>query len=122
MKKADIKRGRHGKFELFVEDDDGILIQRGQYSSAIEAEADAKNMGASMGDTGRREKHRESEVQQGRKRREISATDAEWAEVKAFLKRMRECVEAEARRKQARADDPRWRTHRTQLSGFAPMD
>lgn len=46
-------------------------------------------MGASMGDTGRREKHRESEVRQGRKRREMSATDAEWAEVQAFLKSLR---------------------------------
>ena len=55
MRRAEIKRGRHGSFDLFIEDDDSLLIRKGQYASAIEAEVDATKMGASTARDGGRE-------------------------------------------------------------------
>ena len=43
---ASIKRGRHGRFDLFVEADDGIQYHRGQFDNALEAMTAARAMGA----------------------------------------------------------------------------
>lgn len=72
MKKAEIKRGRHGRFDLFVADDAGMMIRRTQHNSVADAEKEAQETyGASV----TRERGRPRFEDERQKRRNITLSD-----------------------------------------------